>query len=75
MYIVIPEMSGFYGRLEERTAAEQEMFFHLQMHSITRGPHSIKGRLDEFNKVFKETGNNITVRYISSIRIDSLTIL
>lgn len=60
VYIVIPEMSGFYGRLEERTAAEQEMFFHLQMHSITRGPHSIKGRLDEFNKVFKETGNNIT---------------
>ena len=54
MYIVIPETSGFYGRLEERTAGEQEMFFHLQMHSLTRGQHSLKAKLDEYNLKINE---------------------
>ena len=45
VYIVLPEKSGFQGRLEERGAAEQELFFQLQMHSIYRGPHSIKAQL------------------------------
>jgi len=49
VYIVLPEKSGFSGKLEERTAAEQELFFHLQMHSIYRGKNSIQAYLDDWN--------------------------
>ena len=51
---MIPETSGFFGRLEDRNAAEQEMFFHLQLHSLTKGPHSIKAKLDEYNAHFAQ---------------------
>ena len=50
VYIVLPEKSGFSGKLEERTAAEQELFFHLQMHSIYRGKNSIKAYIDDWNQ-------------------------
>merc|ERR1711976_203976 len=36
--------------MEDRNAPEQELFFHLQMHSLTRGQHSIQAKLNEFNK-------------------------
>ena len=49
VYIVLPEKSGFSGKLEERSAPEQELFFHLQMHSIYRGKNSIQAYLDDWN--------------------------
>ena len=49
VYIVLPEKSGFAGQLEKRQATHQELFFQLQMHSLYRGLHSIKAKLDKDN--------------------------
>ena len=58
VYIVLPEKSGFSGKLEKREGAFQELFFHLQMHSIYRGPNSIKSYVEE-KRIFLE--NYLTV--------------
>ncbi|CAG5104966.1 Oidioi.mRNA.OKI2018_I69.chr1.g1714.t1.cds [Oikopleura dioica] len=49
VYIVLPEVADFYGKFEDRNTPEQELFFHLQRHSLTEGVHSIKHQLDLYN--------------------------
>ena len=48
----MPEKPGFSGKLEQREGAFQELFFHLQMHSIYRGPNSIKSHVDKHGRIF-----------------------
>ena len=66
VYIVLPEKSGFSGKLEERTAAEQELFFHLQMHSIYRGKNSIQAYLDDWNL---KQGTDFKIFHSSQIKM------